>query len=115
MDSLHSKGSASTASKPGLKYDELSSDFSEIRLLTLQASAKDEDSPIECTLERASFDNVLEYTALSYVWGDVTVTKNILVNGWSFSATTNLVSALRHIRKVDGEIPLWVDAICKAI
>jgi hypothetical protein len=37
----------------------------------------------------------LEYYALSYGWGDLTVTKDILVNGKVFAATINLAAALR--------------------
>jgi Heterokaryon incompatibility protein (HET) len=52
------------------------------------------------------------YTALSYVWGDASVTEDIIVNGVSFAVTSNLASALRQIRKVFGEVLLWADAIC---
>ena len=51
------------------------------------------------------------YTALSYVWGDASVTEDIIVNGVSFAVTSNLASALRQIRKGFGEV-LWADAIC---
>jgi len=52
------------------------------------------------------------YTALSYVWGDASVTKDIIVNGVSFAVTANLELALRQIRKSFGEVVLWVDAVC---
>jgi len=52
------------------------------------------------------------YKALSYVWGDPTVTSPIQVDGYSFEATVNLVSALRHIRRSDSIVVLWVDAVC---
>lgn len=105
-------GDETVASQDALSYRELSTAFSEIRLLTLYGLSDDESS-IECTLQYANLDDVPDYTALSYVWGDATVTEDILVNECSFSATINLVSALRHIRKLDGEIVLWVDAICE--
>lgn len=101
----------STALRPQPNYKALSTDFPEIRLLTLHAST-DEESPIQCTLKHANLDDGPEYAALSYVWGDATITDDILVNGIPFSATMNLFSALRHIRKLDGEIVIWVDAIC---
>jgi hypothetical protein len=40
-----------------------------------------------------------QYLALSYVWGDATVTKAIKVNDHAFQATTNLESALRTLSK----------------
>jgi hypothetical protein len=52
------------------------------------------------------------YTALSYVWGDGSVTKDVIVNGVSFAVTTNLELALRQIRKSFGQLVLWVDAVC---
>lgn len=106
-------GGETTASQPSLRYDDLSLDFREIRVLTLNQSS-DYDSSIECTLQHTNLDNPLKYTALSYVWGDATITEEILVNKYPFSATTNLVSALRHIRKLDRKITLWVDAISES-
>jgi hypothetical protein len=105
-------GGETTASQASLRYDDLSSDFPEIRVLTLNESS-DYNSPVECTLQHANLADTPKYTALSYVWGDATVTEKILVNGGPFFATANLVSALRHIRKRDRKIILWVDAICK--
>jgi hypothetical protein len=52
-----------------------------------------------------------EYETLSYVWGDPTVTKPIILDGEIFEVTTNLESALRHIRKSWPRL-LWVDAVC---
>ena len=52
------------------------------------------------------------YEALSYVWGNSTVTLPILLNGLEFQVTTNLESALRHLRYHDRTRILWADAIC---
>ncbi|KAH8588487.1 heterokaryon incompatibility protein-domain-containing protein [Bisporella sp. PMI_857] len=52
------------------------------------------------------------YAALSYTWGDPTVTKGILVNGKPLQVTANLESALRHLRRADNAFVLWVDAVC---
>jgi len=72
-------------------------------------------SRIKCDLQIISLDTVpvVEYTALSYVWGDVSVTEDISINGTTASVTTNLAAALRHIREVFGEGVLWADAICR--
>jgi len=52
------------------------------------------------------------YEALSYVWGDPSITKPIVVDGQEIQVTTNLEAALRHIRKPDGTVIIWVDAVC---
>ncbi|KAG0646397.1 Heterokaryon incompatibility protein [Hyphodiscus hymeniophilus] len=51
------------------------------------------------------------YEALSYAWGNASVTETILVNGNEWQATRNLVAALRQLRSQEPRT-LWVDAIC---
>ncbi|RFU25577.1 hypothetical protein B7463_g10763, partial [Scytalidium lignicola] len=51
------------------------------------------------------------YTALSYVWGDASITEDILVDGIPFTVTSNLASALQQIQRSFGDIVLWADAI----
>lgn len=79
---------------------------SEIRLLEISAEAI---SMVVCSLLDGP-----NYRALSYVWGDPSITEIILVNGNSFRATANLASALHSVRHEasDGSIRLWADAIC---
>ncbi|KAK4167756.1 heterokaryon incompatibility protein-domain-containing protein [Cladorrhinum sp. PSN259] len=50
--------------------------------------------------------------ALSYVWGDPTVTRCISVDGQDFKVTTNLGDALLELRDRRRQRKLWVDAIC---
>ena len=97
----------------------------EIRLIKLLPSAVENDQPdIHCELEHFSllhrpqkpgtnFPGRPEYVALSYCWGPIDATETISVNGCSFQAGTNLVAALRELRKPErGFKWLWVDAIC---
>ncbi|KFY97989.1 hypothetical protein V500_01843 [Pseudogymnoascus sp. VKM F-4518 (FW-2643)] len=103
------------------RYPPLDEFRNEIRLVVILPS-KDDDETVSCKLQTVSLDEKLEYAALSYVWGDPAITKDIIVNGLPFAATTNLGSALWHMRKhgitqnAEGnkreEIPIWVDAIC---
>jgi Heterokaryon incompatibility protein (HET) len=53
-----------------------------------------------------------EYEALSYAWGDPTITTPVTIHGLPFEVTTNLESALRHLRSERNTRTLWIDAIC---
>ena len=91
-----------------IKYRPLSPETKQIRTLTLCAGKV--DNPIRCALQNVSLDEQPAYTALSYTWGDATITAPIEVDGAQFDATVNLERALRHLRKVEGNYILWVDA-----
>ncbi|KAF2629238.1 hypothetical protein BU25DRAFT_337558, partial [Macroventuria anomochaeta] len=52
------------------------------------------------------------YETLSYVWGGPKVTVPITVHDHSFPVTSNLHSALQHLRHEDKEHVLWADALC---
>lgn len=84
-------------------YQPLDVSQRQIRLLSIDSS-KDEASTISCSLHLSSLEDQPDFNALSYVWGDPSVTQNILVQGEVFAATTNLVSALRHIREIMRQI-----------
>ncbi|KAK0270291.1 hypothetical protein LTR35_014217 [Friedmanniomyces endolithicus] len=81
----------------------------EIRTITI--TGQDENDLIACSLDTVRLTEAT-YTALSYVWGDPTVTKSILVDGHVFQATVNLELALRNLSKDFVGKSLWVDAIC---
>lgn len=54
-----------------------------------------------------------ELLALSYAWGDASITETVFVNRLPIQTTTNLVEALKVLsRKPDMRSPLWIDAIC---
>jgi len=52
------------------------------------------------------------YEALSYTWGTSEKSCSIQLNGQCFKITSNLESALRHLRRRHGERTLWIDALC---
>ncbi|KAG7005404.1 hypothetical protein G7Y79_00020g049320 [Physcia stellaris] len=91
-------------------YDKLSQEAREIRILFLLSGDVDED--ISCKLVTVSLDNLPDYEALSYTWGDPTVKVPIRVNENILQVTANLDNALRHLRRRDEKRALWVDAIC---
>jgi hypothetical protein len=71
-----------------------------------------DDIPIVCSLQVVSLDDNPIYETLSYVWGDPTHPKSIIVGGESFNVTENLFSFLRHLRMQNADRFLWADAIC---
>ena len=110
--------SRSTQASDGLRayrslYEQLPVNESRTRVFLLHSHSSNA-APVSCSLEVMRFDPEPSraYTALSYVWGDASVTEDIIVNGVSFAVTSNLASALRQIRKGFGKVLLWVDAIC---
>jgi hypothetical protein len=84
----------------------------EIRILVLHPGLQ--GTAIEISVYRLDLDDPdrWRYAALSYTWGDPTITKQILVEGESFNVTTNLFGALQHVRSTEEAITIWVDAIC---
>jgi hypothetical protein len=74
-----------------------------IRLFILH-SAEDESDEIRCslvytTLSECEHEIIDHYTALSYVWGDASDLKKVLVDGAERKVTSNLHKALLHIRE----------------
>lgn len=80
------------------------------RVLELQPGYH--SKPIHCELANASLEEVPNYEALSYCWGDLGDTQIIHCNGRSFPITSNLHEALVNLRRPDRKRTLWVDAIC---
>ncbi|KAL1602386.1 hypothetical protein SLS60_005802 [Paraconiothyrium brasiliense] len=69
--------------------------------------------PLRGKLEILAIDEVVdEYEAISYVWGDPTVTEVITCNDVAINVTTNLADALRSFRFTNKKRVLWADAIC---
>ncbi|KAI0168881.1 heterokaryon incompatibility protein-domain-containing protein [Hypoxylon sp. FL1284] len=81
----------------------------EFRLMSLRSGSW--KTPLQCKLIIEQFENAPQYQALSYAWGSRSVTRPILVNGVEMEITVNLDTALRHLRREDADILLWVDAL----
>ncbi|EUC46971.1 hypothetical protein COCMIDRAFT_45858, partial [Bipolaris oryzae ATCC 44560] len=84
----------------------------EIRLLELLPKTQWPNNPQPaCRIFHASLDQHPSYRALSYVWGDKSDTRHILVNGRTFEVTRNLFEALNSIVESESFV-IWIDAIC---
>jgi hypothetical protein len=102
-------------------YTPLDKSRSEIRLLELYHS-NGQDDIVQCRLVNTPLGTRIPYIALSYVWGNPKITRDIVVNHQTIQATSNLASALKHIRAKNwvniafwyqrASYRLWVDAIC---
>ena len=90
----------------------LTADSRQCRVLNLLPGPFDADVQVEMRV--MSLDNweAEQYECLSYVWGDPSVTRPILVNNLQVQVTTNLYDALQHVRKRNESVKIWVDAVC---
>ncbi|KAI1300617.1 heterokaryon incompatibility protein-domain-containing protein [Xylaria venustula] len=82
-----------------------------IRLLRVHPSECFDDV-LQCSLLQENLDDAPEYEALSYVWGSLQFTQDILVDAKPFKITENLDCALRYLRHASADRVLWVDALC---
>ena len=95
-----------------LYYQPLDVKAKEIRLLEVIDDSY-EDHYVHCTLETASLTSpqLKEYVALSYCWGDSSLTTKVHVNKSEVDVKQNLDAALRQLR-LRGYRRVWVDALC---
>ncbi|CAJ2506514.1 Uu.00g006440.m01.CDS01 [Anthostomella pinea] len=88
----------------------LRTDVNEIRIVKLLPNVF--NAPIECELEHITIDVEADYEALSYCWGDASVTHPIRLNGRVYPITTSLFTGLNYLRLEDRPRRLWVDSLC---
>ncbi|KAE9373784.1 hypothetical protein N431DRAFT_407479 [Stipitochalara longipes BDJ] len=74
--------------------------------------ASDTGQEISCKLVPSDLEELPNYKALSYVWGDATATRNIYIEGKPYPVTKNCYTALVCLRHQTTQITLWIDAIC---
>lgn len=53
-----------------------------------------------------------EYEALTYMWGDESKKRGIMVDGKEFLAGVLLLGALQDLQDTVSERVFWIDAIC---
>lgn len=84
------------------------------RLVSLLAADSFQDN-IECAIVTRPLlggDAADSDTALSYLWGATRDTHSIYIGGKYLRIGANLASALRHLRRPDVPLWLWIDALC---
>jgi Heterokaryon incompatibility protein (HET) len=95
-------------------YSPLDRDIgSSFRIVTLLPGEL--DTPLSCTLSLEDWRKPANsYEAVSYFWGERLHPTTIQIDGRPFRVTSNLESALQHLRHRDEgqHRRLWVDAIC---
>jgi Heterokaryon incompatibility protein (HET) len=85
---------------------------SEIRLVRIR---REENGYTGCELQHFELTESLEFTALSYVWGDEPAPQPIWINNKTYKVTKNLYDALQVLPDVVSEKHngwVWIDAIC---
>ncbi|KAI8626542.1 heterokaryon incompatibility protein-domain-containing protein [Xylariaceae sp. FL1651] len=83
-----------------------------LKLLSSNGSTASGGGAPAYSLESFPYSPHLEYVALSYVWGEESITSTVRVNGELVQVRINLGQALSSIRESDPEIYLWADALC---
>lgn len=92
-------------------YESLDSTQTQIRVLELHPGSP--GNVVSCKTRVVSLHSNPRYTALSYTWGDPSVTKKIQFNGKAdVLVTVNLAAALLRLREPAETVTLWVDALC---
>jgi hypothetical protein len=89
---------------------DLQTSSTNIRLLGIVHD--DNDSLIRCKLRTVSLRTLPHYTALSYVWGASTLTRDILLDNKPFTVRENLWTFLQQARERQERSLFWIDAIC---
>ena len=68
--------------------------------------------PLSCSLSVVSLESKPEYETLSYVWGNPSLSNEIIANGSVIKITKNLHTALWYLRSPDVPRVIWADSIC---
>lgn len=72
----------------------------------------DDGHALRVKLWIVSFEPSVDYSALSYEWGDYNKHATIIVNGGWYDVPSRLHDCLRLMRNFKVTSPLWIDALC---
>ncbi|KAK8074122.1 ATPase [Apiospora phragmitis] len=105
---------------PTSPFQPLDSTLPEIRVLELVEPATPTRKP-HCRLRTVTLQPGLEFTALSYMWGDPALNEEIILNEEPLRITKSLANALRWVKhhwqqyfpgQDRSEFCIWADAVC---
>jgi len=85
-------------------------DPADVRILELSPGKHGDEIVVQ--LSSTSLKTAPHYEALSYCWGDPTITRPIICSAGVINITTNLHDALASLRYQNRPRYLWVDALC---
>jgi hypothetical protein len=91
-------------------YDHLSGKDA-LRVIELQPSSA-RDAPLRAALVTHQDRKTATYVALSYTWAGIDGYGSLELTNGVLPITGNLDLALRALRKQDGVLRIWVDAVC---
>lgn len=95
-----------------LVYKPLNAEKNEIRLLEITPD-QNKQSPVRGSLRVVSLDDKkLEFDALSYIWGESSERKRMLVDDVGIEVPTNLESAICRLRGLESNLMVWADFVC---
>ena len=86
-------------------YQPLDETSQTIRLMRIHPRLK-KSRRVRCTLFTARLEDNPQFTALSYVLGDPSITETIIANGQPVKVTKNLAAALRYIQETSGRFSM---------
>jgi len=69
-------------------------------------------SAVKCEIFHQSFNDPVEYTAVSYAWGDIVEKKQLVLEEAIIMVATSLYDALEAVRQKHQEVLVWIDALC---
>ena len=110
-------------SNPPLPYQYARLDPGCIRILQLQPGELADSVFVEISQEKLD-EGIKSYNALSWQWGENKDNKLIRIKNkentdsnfdsqiWALEVRPNLLDALKHLRKKNRIVRLWVDAVC---
>lgn len=87
----------------------------QIRVAILHHGKFDDEISVSFEVVKLAQDMPFQYEALSYVWGTEKSEEKVQVCGYAtgeIAMTKNLEIAIRHLRCVDKDRAMWIDAIC---
>jgi hypothetical protein len=91
-------------------YEPLPDPRTYIRLLQIYKC--NTNATLHCTLTQWPLKETPPYCAISYTWGDPTLTTTLVTNLKSVTIRQNCIDALRQAHAVEPLAYFWVDAIC---